>query len=91
MSQARCCVCNPPLTRTLGGSGGHSGEAQDAQPFASSDLSSLETTVRTSAEKRPRVYPSLLPVRAHAIGLQMAPLSFILRQLNLHRNLERMA
>ena len=54
MSQAWCCVCNPPLTPTLGGSGGHSGEAQDAQPFASSDLSSLETTVGTSAEKRPR-------------------------------------
>ena len=44
-------MCNPPLTPTLGGSGGHSEEAQDAQPFASSDLCSLETVVRSSGEE----------------------------------------
>lgn len=92
MSQAQCCVCNPPLTPALGGSGGHSEEAQDAQPFAASDLCSLETAVRSSGEKSPH---DCLPFSAScgACGLQRPhgwPLRVLLfRRMNLHRNLER--
>ena len=92
VSQAQGCVCNPPLTPTLGGSGGHSEEAQDAQPFASSDLCSLETSVRSSGEKSPRDC-LLFPASCGACGLQRPHRwrlwVLFFRQLNLHRNLER--